>query len=177
MNKPSIDLEIWEGLQTKWRYLHFSGYKVSVEFQLVCHPNDKNNILAIDVVQTINGEIAVETVQRSAGESYAALGIDGLSQEQLEQTYEDIARPLYLQADQSDATLKIAMSTTSPTSGELCCVLEKHGPEASSNIQINYLHYYILNAIREKMQEQTGKSVSRITAAYRGDDLEFSFDC
>jgi hypothetical protein len=177
MNNPVIDARIWKNLRKKWTDLHSNGHKVSVSFQLISDPNDKNNILAIDVVQTIDDEIVVDTIQRSAGEAYAALGIDGLLREQLEQTYKDIARPLYLQAGQSDATLKIAMSPTSPTSGELCGVLEKHGPEARSNIQVNYQHYYILNAICEKMGIQMGKSLSMITAAYRGDDLEFSFDC
>jgi hypothetical protein len=176
MKNIGVDLEIWKILRKKWADLHSSGHEVSVEFQLVSHPSDKNNILAIDVIQTVDDEIIVETVQRNAGESYTTLAIDGLSKEQLEQTYKDIARPLYLQADQRDVTLKIAMAPTSPISGELRGVLEKHGPDAKSNIQVNYQHYYILNAIREKMGKQMGKSLSKITAAYRGDDLEFSFD-
>jgi hypothetical protein len=172
MNNPGMDLEIWKNLRKKWADLESSDHKVSVEFQLLSDPNVKNNIFAIDVVQKIDDGVVVETVQRNAGEAYTALGIDRLSAEQLEETYVDIASSLHEQG----ATLTVTMSPTSSTSGELRGVLEKYDPDVKSSIPVNYHHYYILNALREKMTQQLGKSCSKVTAVYRGENVEFSFD-
>jgi hypothetical protein len=172
MNNPSMDLETWKQLRTKWADLHSSGRNVNVEFQLLSDPNDKNNILAIDVVQTIDNEIVVETVQRNAGEACTTLGISGLSVEQLEDAYADIANSLY----EHGGTLTVTMSPTSATSGELRGVLRRQNSDTTRSIPVNYHHYYILNALREKMSEQRGQNLGLIKAVCRGDDVEFSFD-
>lgn len=175
MKNPGIDLEIWKTLRKKWADLSFNGHKVSVEFQLLSDPNGQKNILAIDAIQTIDDEIVVETVQRTEKAAYATLGLTELSVEQLKETYKKISKPLYLQAKHHDAPLTVTMCPTSSTSGELRGVLEKHNPEIRSSIPVNYQHYYILNALRERMSEQLGKNLGKVTAVYGGDDVKFLF--
>jgi len=172
MNTPGINQEIWQSLRKKWADLESSGHKVRLEFQLLSDPNDKNNIFAIDVVQKIDDGVVVETVQRNAGEAYTALGIDRLSAEQLEETYVDIANSLY----EPGATLTLTMSPTSDTSGELRGVLRKQNSDVKTSIPVNYHHYYILNALREKMSGQLGKSWRKVKVVCDGKDVEFSFD-
>ena len=158
MNNPGIDLEIWENLRKKWADLNSRGHKVSIEFRLVSHPADRKNILAIDVVQRINDDIVVETIQKKAGEAYMPMGIHGLSIEQLKDAYQSIASE---DAGQRDADLIVTMTPTSPTSGALHGVLEKHNSDIQNSVAVNYRHYYVLNALREKMIEQRGENWSR----------------
>jgi hypothetical protein len=176
MNNPGIDLEIWKQLNKKWTDLDSRGHKVKVEFRLISDPKDEHNILAIDVVQTIDDEIVVETVQRNVGEAYATLGIDELSSEQLELAFKDLAHPLWLEAKEKDAILIVTMTPTSPASGEIRGVLERSNSVVKCNVAVNYQHYYALNALREKMFERTGKSWSKVTAVYKAEDAVFHFD-
>src|SRR5688572_743030 len=97
MNNPGIDLEIWKQLRKKWSDLNTSGHKVKVDFRLIADPNDENKILVIDVVQNINDETVTETVQRSAGEAYATLGLAGLSMERLVEVYKEMMHQLHRQ--------------------------------------------------------------------------------
>jgi hypothetical protein len=176
MNNPGIDLEIWKQLRKKWTDLDASGHKVKVEFKLIADPNDENRILVIDVIQNIDDQIVTETVQRTAGEAYATLGISGLSMERLVEVYKNIMHQLHRQAKQRDAALIVTMSPSSSTSGEVRGVLEKPGSDAKGSVLVNYRHYYILNALREKMIELLGDGWSKVRAVYRPEELEFYFE-
>src|SRR5690242_10471873 len=98
MNNPGIDMEIWKQLREKWTELDSKGEKIKVDFNLIAHPQDGKNILAIDVVQHIDRWIKVETVQHIAGEAYAVLGIAGLSVERLKEVFKGMMHELYQQA-------------------------------------------------------------------------------
>jgi hypothetical protein len=176
MNNPGIDLEIWEQLRKKWADLTASGHKVKVEFKLIADPKDEDKILMIDVIQSIDDEIVTETVQKSAGEAYATLGITGLSIEQLVDIYKKIMDQLHRQTKERDATLIVTMSPSSSTSGEVKAFLEKSDSDSKNNILVNYKHYYILNALRERMIEILGDAWSKVRAVYRPEELEFYFE-
>ena len=176
MNNPGIDLEIWKQLRKKWSDLNASGHKVKVDFRLIADPNDENKILVIDVVQNINDETVTETVQRSAGEAHATLGLAGLSMERLVEVYKEMMHQLHGQAKQRDADLIVTMSPTSHTSGEVRGYLQKHNSDTKSSVLVNYRHYYLLNAIREKMIELVGDGWSKVKAIYHSGDLEFYFE-
>lgn len=176
MNNPGIDLEIWKQLRKKWTELDASGYKLKIDFKLIAHPNDENNVLAIDVFQNINDELITETVQRNGGEGYAPLGIDGLSMERLVEVCKGMMNQLHSQAKQQDADLIVTMAPSSPASGETRGYVEERQSAIKSSVLVNYQHYYVLNALREKMIESTGDGWSKVRAVYRSGDLEFYFE-
>ena len=175
MNNPGIDLEIWKQLRKKWSDLDADGYKLKIDFRLIAHPNDEKNILAIDVIQNINDELITETVQRNAGEAYTALGIAGLSMERLVEVYKEMLRQLHRQAKQKDVDLIVTMYPSSPNSGEIRGYVEKRNSDIKSSVLVNYWHYYMLNALREKMMELVGDGWSKVRAVYHSGDLEFYF--
>ena len=119
MNNPGMDLEIWERLKKKWAELQSAGHSLEIEFRLITNPKDENNVLAIDVIQTVDDDVFTETVQRNAEEAYAALGIAGLSMERLVEVYKELMHQLYRQAKTHDAELIVTMSTSSHLSGEV----------------------------------------------------------
>ena len=176
MNNPGIDLEIWKQLRKKWSDLDASGHKLKVDFQLIAHPNDAKDIMAIDVIQHIDDELVTETVQRSAGQAYAALGIAGLSAERLVEVYKEMIGELHQQAKLRDMDLIVTMTPTSPASGELRGHLEKADAPVRSSVLINYQHYYVLNALRDKMIERGGEGWSKVKAIHHSGDLEFYFE-
>ena len=176
MNNPGIDLEIWEHLRKKWTDLDASGHKIKVDFKLIADSKDEKNILAIDVVQHIDDKLVTETVQRIAGGAYAALGIARLSKERLEEAYKEMMKQLHSQAKQPDMDLVVTMSHHSATSGEVEGLLVHPEAPVQSSILVNYLHYYVLNALREKMIESTGDAWSKVRAVYHSGDLEFYFE-
>jgi hypothetical protein len=176
MNNPGIDLEIWKQLRKKWSDLDAHGHKLKIDFKLIAHPNDENNVLAIDVIQNINDELITETVQRNAGEGYAPLGIDGLPMERLVEVCKEMMRQLHSQSKQQDADLIVTMAPSSPTSGETRGYMEERQSHIKSSVLVNYQHYYVLNALREKMIESAGDGWSKVTAVYRSGDLEFYFE-
>ena len=176
VDNPGIDRAIWERLKNKWSELDKQGHKLTVEFRLVADPKDDKNILAIDVIQNIDGEVITETVQRKAREAYSTLGIARLSQEQLVEGYKEMISQLHRQLKQKDADLIVTMSPSSPTSGELRAYTEKRDSGEKSNVIVNYQQYYLLNALREKMMESSIKSWSRVRTVYHPDDLEFYFE-
>src|SRR5690349_497144 len=119
LDNPGMDRAIWERLRNTWTELDMRGHKVTVEFRLVGDPKDEKNILAIDIIQHIDGEIITETVQRNAGEAYLTLGIAGLSREQLEEVYKGMMRELHRQLGlKKDVALVVTMCPGSPVSGE-----------------------------------------------------------
>jgi hypothetical protein len=147
---------------------------LKVDFQLVGSPRKETDILAIDVVQHVDEEVITETVQRKAGETYEPLGIAGLSLERLTEVYKEMLEKLYRQqAKSGDAVLIVIMAPRSETSGEIRGYVQNSGVQSS--VLLNYQHYYVLNALREKMIE-AGKGWSKVRVVYDGSNLEFSFD-
>ena len=177
MNNPGVDRSTWERLKNKWSELDKNGHKLTVEFRLVADPKDNRNILAIDVVQNVDDEVITETVQRNAGEAYPILGIAGLSREQLEEVYKEMMQGLHHQLGlKKDVDLVVSMSPSSLTSGEVRGDMENRTSGEKSSISVNYQHYYLLNALREKIIESAGDGWSTVRAVYRSGDLEFYFE-
>ena len=177
MNNPGIDMNIWEQLRKKWDDLNSGGHNVKIEFKLITDPNDENKVLLIDVIQNIDNEMITETVQKTAREAYAILGVDGLSMESLVAAYKVKMQKLHRQSGgKRDSILTVTMVPSSPTSGELRGTLEEKDSGITSSVLVNYIHYYILNAMREKMIEIIGDSWSEVKAVYRWEELEFYFE-
>jgi hypothetical protein len=175
MNNPGIDLEIWKRLRNRWAELEKTGYTLKVDFHLLADVDDENNILAIDVIQNIDSEVIIETVERNSGEADTMLGIAGLSAERLIDVYKEIMHQLHRQAKQKDTDLIVTMSPTSLTSGEVRGYLQKSNSDVRSSVPVNYQHYYILKALRGKMTQDVGVS-SKVKAVYRSNNLEFFFE-
>ena len=176
MNNPGMDLEVWSQLRKKWGDLDAQGHKLKVDFKLIADPNDEKKILVIDVLQYIDGEPVTDTVQRSAGEAYTTLGIGGLPMERLVEVYKQMIKQLHRQAQRRDMDLIVTMSPTSPTSGEVRAYFAKPDASVKNSVQVNYRHYYVLNALRDKMIELLGESWSQVKAVYHDGGLEFYFE-
>ena len=176
MNNPGIDLERWAQLRAKWTELDAQGHTIKVDFQLVAHPQDQKDILSIDVVQHIDGEPVTETVQRRAGEAYAVLGIAGSSTEQLVGVYKEMLKQLQGAAGRREMDLVVSMSPTSAASGEVRAYLQQPGAAERAPLQVDYRHYYVLNALRDRMIETLGERWRQVRAVYHEDALEFYFD-
>ena len=176
MNNPGIDLAVWEQLREKWAKLQSAGHELEIEFRLITDPKDKDNVLAIDVIQIVDNDIFTETVQRNAEEAYTALGITGLSMERLVEVYKEVMKQLFRQAKIRDKNLVITMSTSSHLSGEVKGYIENPNSNMKNGFQVNYRHYYILNALRGKMVEVVGDSWHTVRAVYCSGGLEFYFE-
>lgn len=176
MNNPGMDFEIWKQLRQKWTDLDTQGRKIKVDFQLVGHPTEKGNVLAIDVIQHIDGKPVTETVEREAGAAYAVLGIAGLSMERLVEVYKGMMKQLHSQSRVQEIDMIVTLTITSPTSGELKGILSMPDAPVQDPVQVNYQHYYVLKALRERMIATTGDAWTRVRATYRPDALEFYFD-
>lgn len=175
MKNPGMDFEIWKQLRKKWMDLDGSGHTVKVDFQLIAHPAEKKDIMAIDVVQHIDGEPVTETVQHRAGEACAALGIAALSGDQLTDVLKGMMEQLRDQSGREDVVVILTMTPTSSTSGEVVGQLEAPDAPVQSPVQVGYQHYYVLNALRDRMIEVTGKGWSRMRAVYQAGDLTLDF--
>lgn len=176
MDNPGIDLAIWDELKKKWVELESVGNKLKIEFQLIADEKDKEKILAIDVIQYVNEDIFIQTVQRNIGEAYTILGIAGLSIERLVEVYKEMMHQLHRQIKKRDADLIVIMSPSSPSSGVVEGYVEMRNPEIKSSVLTNYQHYYMLNALREKMIGLLGDGWSKVKAVYRSGELEFYFE-
>lgn len=178
MKKSNIDLTVWEHLTEKWARLHADGHSLKIDFSLITNDNEKDKTLAIDVVQTIDDEIIVETVQRRKGEAYAALGIciSELSAERLKDVYKEMMTQLHGRLGQPESDLIITMSPTSEISGEVAGYLQSRDEPVKKPVLTNYQHYYVLNALREKMIEQMGKNWRQVKVIYKPDVLEYFFE-
>lgn len=176
MNNPGMDMEIWKQLRQKWIDLDAKGHKIKVDFKLIADPQNEKNILAIDVVQHIDHRLVTETVQHQAGEAYATLGIAGLSAERLKEVFKDMMQELYQQAKSKDTELSLTMKPTSSTSGEVEGTLARINAPVQDSVLVNYRYYYVLNALRDKMSESTGKAWKKVRAAYYAGNLEFYFE-
>ena len=176
MKNPVIDLKVWPRLKEKWIELDANGHLLRVDLKLVTTDSKKDRTLAIDVVQTIDEAIIVETVQRRKGEAYAALGIAGLSVERLKDVYKEMMAQLHARSGQPESDLVITMCPTSTTSGEVTGYLQSHDEPVKQAVLTNYQHYYVLNALRERMIEQLGENWKQVKAVYQPDAVEFYFD-
>jgi hypothetical protein len=176
MKNPGIDLAVWKQLNKKWTKLDADGHSLKIDFRLVTNDSENDKTLAIDVVQTIDDQIIVETVQRRKGEAYPALGISELSVERLKDIYKGIMAQLHGGLGQPESDLVIAMSPTSETSGEVTGYLKSRSGLVKRAVLTNYQHYYVLNALREKMIEQLGESWRQVKAIYKPDVVEYYFE-
>jgi hypothetical protein len=176
MNNPDFDIAIWEQLRKKWAQLDESGKSVRVDFQLIHTDAEKDKTLAIDVIQTIDEEIVVETVQRNAGEAHETLGISGLSTEELVQAYKKMLHELYRRSGAEDTDLIVEMTPHAATAGESTGYLQQAGSDLKKSVPLNYQHYYVLNTLREKMIGLPRDHWSRVKAIYHAGDVEFYFD-
>jgi len=175
MNNPGIDLAIWKRLRKRWAELESARHKLKIDFHLLADVDDENNILAIDVIQNIDNVVIIETVERKSGEANVMLGIAGLSAERLIEVYKEMMRQLHQQITQEDMDLMVTMSPTSLTSGEVRGYLQKSNSDVRSSVPVNYQHYYMLKALRGKMNLDVSVS-SKVSAVYRSDNLEFYFE-
>lgn len=176
MVNTSIDLNVWKKLEEKWTNLDADGYSLRVDFKLITNDREKDKTLAIDVVQIIDEDVIVETVQRRKNEAYADLGIAGLSAERLKGVYKEMMAQLHSGMDQPDSDLVITMSPTSEISGEVSGYLQSHDEPVKQPILTNYQHYYVLNALRERMTEQLGQSWRQVKTTYKQGEAEFYFE-
>jgi hypothetical protein len=176
MNNPGIDIAIWEQLKKKWAQLDANGRALKVDFRLISADVTKDKTLAIDVVQTVNDEVYVETVQRNAGEAHKTLGIAGLSREELIRVYKKMLRELYGRIKKPNSDLIVEMTPHSDISGETTGYLQQPTTGKRYSIELNYQHYYVLNAIRAKMIELEGDRGSKIKAVYHAGNVEFHSD-
>jgi hypothetical protein len=176
VKNPGIDLTVWKQLKEKWTKLDASGCSLRIDFKLVTNDSEKDKTLVIDVVQTIDDEIIVETVQRRKGEAYPVLGISDLSVEELKDVYKEVLTQLHGQLGQPESNLVITMSPTSELSGEVTGYLQSHDEPVKQAVLTNYQHYYVLNALRERMAEAAGDDWKKVKAVYHSGSLEFYFE-
>lgn len=176
MNNPGMDFEIWKGLRKKWTELDARGHKVKVDFQMIAHPSKEKEVLAIDVVQHIDGKPVTVTVERQAGEAYAPLGIAGLSMEHLVEVYKEMLGQLRSRSKTRNLDVIVTMSPTSEVSAELTGLLVVPDAPVQSPVQVNYQHYYVLNALRDRMSEMLGERWSQVRAVYHEGNVEFHFE-
>ena len=176
MNNPGIDLENWERLRKRWSELESSGHKLNINFSLITASENDKNALAIDVIQKINDETITETVQRNSGEAYVILGIQGLSMEELVSVYKNKMRQLERETNPKEMDLVVTLSPTSSTSGEIKGYVGKEDSDMKRSVPVNYQHYYLLTALREKLKELTGDGWKSVKAISRSGELEFYFE-
>jgi hypothetical protein len=176
MKNPGIDLTVWKQLKEKWIKLDANGHSLKIDFRLVTNASEKDKTLAIDVVQTIDDEIIVETVQRRKAEAYAALGISELSVEGLKDVFKEMMAQLHGGSGRPESDLVVTMSPTSETSGEVTGYLQSHDEPVKQAVLTNYQYYYVLNALREKMIEQLGEGWKRVKTVYKPGVVEFYFE-
>ena len=176
MENPGIDLTVWEQLKRKWDKLDREGCSLEIEFKLIIDKNNEDKTLAIDVVQKIDGEVSIETVQHVAGEAYETLGIAGLSLERLVEVYKEKLHQLQSQSNMPYAYLIVTMTPSSPSSGETKGYLEKRKKKQKFSVPVNYQHYYLMNAIRDKMIELVGDAWHQVKAVYWQGELKLYFE-
>ena len=176
MNNTNVETLIWKRFKKNWAELDANAQDIEIEFKLIINGDDKEKTLAIDVIQKIDDEIFTETVQRVAGEVYKMLGISGLSKEHLVEIYKEKLHTLQNQANRLDTRLIVTMKPTSPISGEVKAYFDEQEKNQKDYIQVDYQHYYLLNAIWDKMVDLAGSTWSQVKAVYWKNTLEFYFE-
>ncbi len=96
--------------------------------------------------------------------------------ERLVEVYKGMLKQVHSQAQSRNNELTVTMTLTSLTSGELTGLFEVSDTTVQTPVQLNYQHYYLLKALRDKMVETTGDAWSQVKASYRPDELEFYFE-
>lgn len=176
--KEYIDPENWQRLTQRWDEIRSTGHTLELRYRRIVAPDDEYRTQVIDIIQNIDAEVFIETVECSKGEVEAILETNNLSLEGLQNEYQVILKNLLMkQPDHHDTHLVVTMMPTSQSSGEISCYLER--PTSRSNVQLNYQHYYMLKALREKMSSIVGESWVRVKVIYRSgmfSNLEFYFD-
>lgn len=176
--KEYINPENWQRLTQRWDEIRSNGHTLEIRYRRIVAPDDENRTQVIDIIQNIDGEVFIETVECSTGEVEAILETNNLSLEGLQKEYEVILKNLLLQQPDHHGThLVVNMIPTSSSTGEISCYLER--PTGRSNIQLNYRHYYMLKALREKMSSSMGESWVQVQVIYQPgmfSNLEFYFD-
>jgi hypothetical protein len=152
MNNPGLKEEIWHALNQKWKRLVNDGHVVKVEFNILLNPIE-NEPLAIDVVQSIDHEWIVQTVQRQAGEAYQFLKIDNIGLDQLlgmlKQAVNSVSDPVTNHKTKVNEEMHIYMKRISPETSEVYGhVIVNNGEKIA--IRTNYQHYYLLEAMLER---------------------------
>lgn len=176
MNNPGLDLTIWEQLKQKWDELDRNGHSIKIDFKLIVDKDEEDKTLAIDVIQKIDDEFFTETVQHEIGEGYEPLGIDSLSLEQLVEVYKEKLHQLHKESNMPYAHLVVTMTPYSSSSGETQGYLEKRNKNQKRSVPVDYQHYYLLNAIRDKMIDLVGEGWRQVKAVYWKDALQFYFE-
>ena len=72
--------------------------------------------------------------------------------------------------------LIVTMTPSSSLSGETRGYLEKRKKNQKFSVPVDYQHYYLLNAIRDKMIEQVGDAWRQVKAVYWKGELKFYFE-
>lgn len=70
----------------------------------------------------------------------------------------------------------ITLSPTSETSGEVRGYFQSHDEPVKQAVVTNYKHYYVLNALREKIIEELGENWKQVKAVYKEDAVEYYFE-
>lgn len=176
--KEYVDPENWQRLTRHWDELITAGRTVELHYRRIVAPDDENHTQVIDIIQNIDGELFIETVECSTGEVEAILETNNLSLEGLQKEYGTMLEQLLLKLpEHHNVHLIVTMIPTSQNTGETSCYLER--PTGRSNVQLNYRHYYMLKALREKMNTIVGESWVRVQVIYHPgmfSNLEFYFD-
>jgi hypothetical protein len=173
MNNPGIQQEIWTALHQKWSALVAEGHSLKVEFNLLKDPTNESRILAIDVVQNIDGEFHVQTLQKEKQQAYSAIGIDGFSLDQLinlaGRVVNSVTKPI-TGRETYDDEIHIFMRLISLETAEIYGhVISKTGEKIG--IRSNYQHYYVLNEIAEQISKIMKEKYTEIQLHRNKDDF------
>jgi hypothetical protein len=93
--------------------------------------------------------------------------------ERLVEVYKEKLSQLYWQSNKPHAKLSVFMTPSSLTSGETRVYIEEQKENHKIVLQVDYQHYYLLNALRDKIIETTCNSWRQVKAVYWQDSLEF----
>jgi hypothetical protein len=96
--------------------------------------------------------------------------------EHLKEVYAEIMAQLHSWLGQPESDLVITMSPTSEISGEVIGYLQSHDEPVKRAVLTDYQHYYVLNALRERMIEQLGEDWKQVKAIYKQGAVEFYFE-
>ena len=145
-----------------------NGRDVNVEFNVLKDPQDASRDLAIDVAQNIDGEWVVQTVQQKAGEADPVIGIEGLGLDQLVELAGSVVDSLTTE-ETRQAEMHLVLKRISPETSEIHGHIVTPAGERSG-VRANYRHYYVLNAILEKMAAITRETYSGLELHRDRDD-------
>ena len=171
MNNPGIKEDMWTILNQKWGRLISEGHTVNVEFKLLQGP-DQSKTLAIDVVQNIDGEWVVQTVQHQAQEAYPAIGIEGFGLDQLiniaSRVVDSVTEPITGHKTYDDE-MHIYMKRISPETSELYGhIISEKGERIA--IRSDYRHYYVINEMLEQISKIMREEYAEIQLHRNKDD-------